>query len=673
LDAALSSFDQAIALNDDDGVAWYSRAKICGELGRVDQALAAYDKAIALNPGFVQAHFNRGVMLQQSQELDAALESYDRVIAIKPDHAEAHANKAFALYLLKRFDAALASYDKAIAMRPDHATAYLHRGNALKETNQLEAALASYDQAIAIKPDYAEVYSNRGSVLFDLHRIDASLASFDRAIAIKPGYAEAYFNRASVLRVIRRFEAAAADFEAAAALDPDIRFLPGARLEARMQTCDWGEFDAGVAEVATSIEGGKPASHPFAFLTFSGSPKLQRRAAEIWVRETCPADDSLGAIHPRPAHSKIRVGYFSADFRNHPVSFLTAGLIETHDRSAFEVIAFSFGPDGEDDMRRRLRRAFDRFIDVRERSDRQIAELARSLELDIAIDLGGFTEGCRSRIFALRAAPLQLSYLGYLGTMGAPYMDYLVADSIIVPPEYRQHYAEKLLYLPSYQANDSQRHIADRCFTRDELGLPDSGFVFCCFNANYKIQPATFAGWMRILTQVPGSVLMLSTDSATAVTNLRREALRLGVDPARLVFGARLPLPEYLARYRSADLFLDTLPYNAGTTASDALWAGLPVLTCTGESFASRVAASLLTTLELPDLITSTQAEYERRAIALATDAGRLAQVKQRLAVRRTTAVLFDTRRFARHLENGFRRIYERYQAGLPPEHTDSG
>jgi predicted O-linked N-acetylglucosamine transferase (SPINDLY family) len=549
----------------------------------------------------------------------------------------------------------------------------MHRGNALKEINRLEAALASYDQAIAIKPDYAEVYSNRGAVLFDLNRVDASLASYDQAIAIKPAYAEAYFNRASVLRAIRQFEAAAADFKAAAALDPDIRFLPGAGLEARMQTCDWGEFNADVALVGASIERGEAASHPFAFLTFSDSPQLQRKAAEIWVRETCPADESLGAIPRRSRHSRIRIGYFSADFRNHPVSFLTAGLIETHDRSGFEVTAFSFGPDGEDDMRRRLRLAFDRFIDVRERSDREIAELARSLELDIAIDLGGFTEGCRSRIFALRAAPLQLSYLGYLGTMGAPYMDYLIADPIIVPPEYRQHYAEKLLYLPSYQANDSQRRIGDRCFTRDELGLPASGFVFCCFNANYKIQPATFAGWMRILTQVPGSVLLLSTDSATVVINLRREALRRGVDPARLVFGARLSLSEYLARYRSADLFLDTLPYNAGTTASDALWATLPVLTCTGESFASRVAASLLTALEMPELITSTQAEYEQRAIDLASDAARLAHLKQRLADRRLTTSLFDTRRFTQYLEHGYRRIYERYQAGLPPEHTDSG
>jgi predicted O-linked N-acetylglucosamine transferase (SPINDLY family) len=673
LDGALASFDQAIALNHDDAVAQYGRGNVCKDLGQVEQALASYDAAAAINPTFAQAHFDRGALLQQIQKFDLALASYERAIEIKPDYAEAYANKALLLHHLKRLDAALAGYDQAIAIRPDQAPLYVHRGNALKEINRLDAALTSYDQAIAIEADYAEAYSNRGVLLYELNRIDAALASYDRAIAIKPDYAEAYFNRASVLRVIKRYEDAAADYKRAAALDPGIKFLSGACLEARMQVCDWSDFDAEVAHIAAGIERGEAASHPFAFLTFSDSPRLQRKAAEIWVRDTCLPDDSLGKIPKRAAPGKIRVGYFSADFREHPVASLLAELIESHDRSRFDVIAFSFGPKVQDEMRKRLERAFDRFLDVHGKSNLEIAALVRSLSIDIAVDLAGYTHGSRPNVFALRAAPVQVSYIGYLGTTGADYMDYLIADPTIIPPADRKHYSEKILYLPSYQANDSKRRIADRVFTRQELDLPATGFVFCCFNTTYKITPATFALWMRILTRVQASVLFLYADTAAAVNNLRKEARRRGVDPDRLVFGKRLPIAEYLARYRAADLFLDTLPYNAGTTASDALWAGLPVLTCVGETFAGRIAASVLRAIRLPELIAYTREQYEELAVELATDPQRLAEINQKLAANRLTEPLFDTRLFTKQLESGYSNIQERYQADLPPDHIHVG
>jgi predicted O-linked N-acetylglucosamine transferase (SPINDLY family) len=383
-----------------------------------------------------------------------------------------------------------------------------------------------------------------------------------------------------------------------------------------------------------------------------------------------PPDASLGAIGGHARGQKIRIGYFSPDFREHAVSFLTADLFETHDRSSFEVCGYSFGVDTQDAMRRRLELGFDRFIDVRQQSDRSIALLARSMQLDIAVDLGGFTKDSRPGIFALRAAPLQVSYLGFLGTMGAPYMDYLIADAAIVPAGDRVNYAEQILYLPTYQVNDAKRRIADKSFTREELGLPARGFVFCCFNASYKITRATFAGWMRILLRVPGSVLLLLAADDTVKSNLRREAVRGGAHPDRVVFADRLPMPEYLARYRAADLFLDTLPYNAGTTASDALWAGLPVLTCAGETFAGRVAASLLTGIGMPELIASTQDEYEDLAVALAAQPERLARIKQRLGAARRTALLFNTPLFTRALEAGYVAIYDRYQAGLAPQHV---
>jgi predicted O-linked N-acetylglucosamine transferase (SPINDLY family) len=400
---------------------------------------------------------------------------------------------------------------------------------------------------------------------------------------------------------------------------------------------------------------------------------LQRKAAEIWVRETCMADDSLGEIPQRAPHGRIRIGYFSADFREHPVARLVAELIETHDRSRFEVIALSFGPEAQDALRMRLARGFDRFLEVHGKSHLEIAALARSLAVDIAVDLGGYTHNSRPEIFALRAAPIQVGYLGYLGTMGAPWMDYLVADTAIIPAGEQQHYSEKIIYLPSYQVNDSRRRIGTRTFARRELGLPPAGFVFCCLNSIHKITPATFGVWMRIIRRVERSVLFLCTDSQAARRNLLQEAQRRGVDAHRIVFGERLGLEDYLARFRTMDLFLDTLPYNGGTTASDALWAGLPVLTCMGQTFAGRVATSLLMGIDVPELITATAAEYEEKAVELGSNPQRAAELRKKLAANRLTKPLFDSRLFAKHLETAFATIHERYQANLPTAHIHVG
>jgi predicted O-linked N-acetylglucosamine transferase (SPINDLY family) len=367
---------------------------------------------------------------------------------------------------------------------------------------------------------------------------------------------------------------------------------------------------------------------------------------------------------------KIRLGYYSADYHEHATAFLTAGLFERHDRSRFELTAFSFGPPREDAMRRRVTAAFDRFVDVRSRSDQEVAQLSRELAIDIAVDLKGYTEGARMGIFAHRAAPVQVSYLGYPGTLAAPYIDYLVADETLIPSETRAFYTEKIAYLPhSYQANDRQRSIAERIFTREELGLPSRGFVFCCFNNAYKITPAVFDVWMRILRRVEGSVLWLLLDNERAAENVRREAEARGVSGSRLVFAPSMALPEHLARHRAADLFLDTHPYNAHTTASDALWAGLPVLTRSGESFAARVAGSLLKAAGLAELVTTTPEAYEALAVELATDPIHLAKLTVGLSRTRLAVPLFDTELFARHLENAYTQMYQRSVRGLSPEH----
>jgi predicted O-linked N-acetylglucosamine transferase (SPINDLY family) len=395
---------------------------------------------------------------------------------------------------------------------------------------------------------------------------------------------------------------------------------------------------------------------------------LHKQSAEIFTQKLYPADPTLGAIPKIPRHEKIRIGYFSADFRHHPVSMLTAELFELHDKSQFEIIGFSFGPEDKSPMRTRISQSFNQFIDINDMSDLEATKLARELEIDIAVDLGGFTQFNRTGIFALRAAPIQISYIGYLGTMGNQYMDYILADKTIIPEESKRFYSEKIIHLPSYQVNDSHRKIAAKVFTREELGIPQNGFIFACFNSNYKILPAMFESWMRILQAIEGSVLFLYSGNEWAQANLIREAEKKGIDSQRVIFGKQLPTDEYLARYQVCDLFLDTSPYNAGTTASDALWAGLPVLTLMGNSFASRMAASLLKAIDLPELITTNQSAYEDRAIELANNPQQLAEIKQKLARNRDSTPLFDTPLFTKNLESAYTTIYQRYQADLTPD-----
>lgn len=641
---------------------------IAAQTGDFARAVALFGEVLQLDPRNIAAHINKGNSLLALRQPAAAVASYDAAIALQPDQAPSHGGRGRALFELQRYEEALASHDRAIALKPDYAAAHFDRGRSLVELMRYEAAIASLDEAIALGFNPAGAWYIRGGALYALARFEQAVASYDRALALEPNAARAHHNRGNALFMLGEYASAIAAYDRAIALDPDGASSHGERLHARMQIADWRDFAAEVARLTARIERGEAASNPFAVLASCGSPSVQKRAARNWVREKCPPTGALEAPPPRARRDRIRVGYFSADFHAHATSSLTAQLFETHDRSRLELTAFSFGPDTGDDMRRRVAAAFDRFLDVREQSDIDIARLARSLEIDIAVDLGGFTRGSRPKIFALRAAPLQVSYLGYLGTMSADYMDYLIADGTIIPRAQRQHYAEKIVYLPSYQVNDSTRRIAQRPFSRGELGLPPAGFVFCCFNSTYKITPDTFDGWMRILAKVPGSVLLLLGGGAALESNLRREAHARGVAAGRLVFGGRLPPPEYLARYRAADLFLDTLPYNAGTTASDALWAGLPVLTCMGQAFAGRVGASLLEAVELPELITTSPQEYEALAMELATNPQRLAGIQAKLVGRQRTARLFDTAASARHLEEAYLRMYDRYHAGLPPE-----
>jgi len=669
LEAAVSSYDKAIKLESKNASIFFNRGNALRELKNLEASVDSYDKAVSLKPDYAEAYNNRGIALLELKQLDIAVLSFLKAIDLNPDYSEAYNNLGSALQKLKNSEDALASYDKAVSLKPDYAEAYNNRGIALQDLKQLDAAVISYEKAVALKPDYAEAFYNQGVALQGLKNLDAAVISYDKAIEHKSDYAEAYNNRGIVLQELNQFVAAIASYDKASALKPDYEYLFGIRFLARMCICDWQNFEINIQELSYKIQSKFKATTCFAALVLPICLADQRQMAETWSRGIHPFSPSLGPILKTSKKSKIRIGYYSADFHNHATSYLMAELFELHNKDSFEIFAFSFGPNLKDEMRQRVAQSFDQFIDVANISDKAIAQLSRELEIDIAIDLKGLTRDARLGIFSYKAAPIQVSYLGYPGTLGADYIDYLIADRILIPEESQNHYTEKIVYLPhSYQVNDRQKVLAPTLFTKDSLGLPQDAFVFCCFNNNFKITPGVFDVWIRILKAVDESVLWLFEDNTTVAINLRKEAQRRGIDPARLLFAKRLDLPEHLARQKLADLFLDTFPCNAHTTASDALWAGLPVLTCMGESFASRVAGSLLNAIGLPELVTETQTEYEVLAIELAKNPVKLKAIKDKLEKNRLTTPLFDTPRFTKNIETAYLKMFERYHTDLPPD-----
>jgi predicted O-linked N-acetylglucosamine transferase (SPINDLY family) len=638
--------------------------------GKLEEGVKIISRSLLINPNQSTAHNNCGNALKELKRFDEALASYDRAIELKLNDAEVYSNRGLTLQELKKTDEALASYDRAISLKPDYADAYFNRGITLHKLNRLDKALASFNRAIELKSNYAEAYFNRANVLRDLKELNKALESYDRAISLKPDYADAYFNRGITLHKLNRLDKALTSFNRAIELKLDIDFLLSYSLFTKMKLCIWDDLSQRLNELTKKIINNEKAALPFSMLALIDEPEIQKKTNEIYVKKECPTINVLPKIKRYPKHSKIRIGYFSADFHNHATMHLMAELFERHDKKKFELIAFSFGPDKKDEWRQRVLLCFDQFVDVRLKSDQEISLLARKMEIDIAIDLKGFTRDSRPNIFAEGSAPIQVSYLGYPCTMAADYIDYLIADSILIPEEKQQHYSEKIVYMPnSYQVNVSKRNISETSLMRHEFGLPNTGFVFCCFNNNYKITPTIFAGWMRILKAVENSVLWLFESNKAASKNLKKEAKKFGINEDRLVFATYTTVEEHLNRIKLADLFIDTLPYNAHTTTSDALRMGLPVLTCIGNTFASRVAASLLNAVNLPELITNTQEQYESFAIKLAMHPEKLNTIKEKLIKNLPTAALYDTQLFVRHLESAYLSMYDRYQKGLNPDH----
>jgi len=694
LDEALAAYRHAIALRPDHAEAFNNIGVVLQQQRKSDLALAAYERATELRPAYAEAHFNLGAALQVVGKPEDAAAAYRQVIALRPDITAAYNNLGAALQELGRHETALAAYAAAIERSPDYAEAHYNRGVMLQALNRPAEALAAYRTAVALKPGYIEAINNAGVVLQVLGRHeDASLAhrqvialspdhaeacnnlgaallaqsqfhealaALQRALAIKPDYPEAFYNMGNAWRELGELEGAVATYQKALQLQPDYADAFSQLAYHRWRACDWTDYEASQNRLLDMVRRRVARVPPFYLLSTPASPADQFACAQQWIAPLLPPAGEMFHHAPSEPRPRIRLGYLSGDFHEHATADLTAELFERHDRSRFEVVAYSYGRGDGSPMRRRLERAFDRFVDIAPLSHRAAAARVHQDGIDILVDLKGYTYHARPQIMAHRPAAVQVNYLGYPATMGADFIDYIIVDSFVVPGDQQPFFAEQLVHLPGcYQANDTRRHIPAAAPSRTDCGLPRDAFVFCCFNNSYKITPAFFDIWMRLLDAIRGSVLWLLAPNDLVMRNLRREAERRGVDPDRLVFAAIVPRSEHLSRHRNADLFLDTLPCNAHTTASDALWAGLPILTCAGATFAGRVAASLLTDLGLPQLMTTSLADYERTARELAREPQRLLPIRDALAQRRDQGTLFDCARLARRLEAAYLRMWE--------------
>jgi protein O-GlcNAc transferase len=637
-------------------------------LKRPIEALSAFERAIALDPAFAEAIFHRGEALAALSRKQEALACFTQIAPQMPtaDGASAFHNQGNLLFDLGRFEEALAAYDAAIARAPDLPVTHNNRANTLRVLNRLDEALVGYERAIALDPNYADAYNNHGLAQHYARRLDAALASFDRAIALRSDIAAAYYNRGVVLGDLKRPAEALASLDRAVALQPDHAQAASLAFELAARICDWRDRPRRARDLIERTLDGEFVI-PLVVLGACDDPDIHAEAARNSAR-LCPISSPL---LPAPTHTggRIQIAYVSADFHDHATARLMAGMFERSDRDRFDLWAISLGPSDGSAMRRRIEAAFEHFIDATRLSDQAVVDLMRRHAIDIAIDLKGYTRGHRVGIFAQRVAPLQVNYLGYPGTMGAGFIDYIIADRTIIPPDAAPSFTENIVYLPDcYQVTDSIRAVPAPMEPRAAYGLPENGFVFCCFNASHKFTPEVFAVWMNLLRRVADSVLWLLAEDDDARRNLRREATARGIAADRLVFAPALNYERHLSRLALADLFLDTWPYNAHTTASDALWAGLPLLTCMGASFPARVAASLLQAIGLPELVTRSLDAYEQLALDLAHDPDRLAMLRATLARNRTTSPLFDTQGFCRHIETAYTRMWERYRHGEKPQ-----
>jgi len=639
--------------------------------GQFSEAQAICQKLLQIAPKHPEVLYLLGVISYDAKAYDEAFHYVHQAKMLNPSNPFYQNLLGSTLCEKSKRDEAVIAFRKAISLKPDFAEAHNNLANTYLKQEKLNDAIASYQKALLIKPNYAEAHYNLANAYLKQEKLNDAIASYRKAISFRPNYAEAYQQLGSALNKQGDLDAAFDIYCKAFALNPKLDYLAGDIFLLSMQLCNWEHFQVLRAKLVDLVQA-DCLENPFTVVTLTDSLSLHRKAAEIYIKHENKTNIQQKSFPVREKKEKIHIGYFSSDFGNHPVTHLMIGLLESHDKNKYEISAFSFGRKKTDEWSERVASAVDHYIDVKSKSDKEIALLARSMGIDIAVDLNGFTGNSRPIIFAEKAAPIQVSHLGYLGTLGSEYIDYLIASTTLVPDNKKEFYTEKIAYVPNYMCIENKEEISSKTFKRADFGLPDQGVVFCSFNNNYKITPDVFCSWMKIIKKAEGSVLWLFVRNKTAISNLKIEAEKQGVDTARIVFAEVLPRDEHLARHNLADIFLDTYPCNAGATAFDALRMGVPIVTRVGETFASRIAASLLVAVDLPELVTATKEEYEALAVELATDPERLAALKQKLAKNLTTSSLFDAKLTTKYIEAAYTEMYGRYHAGLLPDHIHS-
>lgn len=658
---AIEFLTKAIKINDKSEIALYNIATAYTKIEKFLEAERYYKRTLVANPGNLKAISELAALEMRKGNFDSAINLSKTVLKEDPDNVKILRILGEAQRRIQLFEAAIESFDLSLQFDPACADTYNALGNIFYECGDLLKSETSFNKAIEINPSQWAAQISLGNILRDRGLYFEAMLAYDKALSIEPNSIFAIASKAQLWAVSNQHREAIEGFNKAYAIDPYFKNILGGIIYARLNLCDWQGLNDQIKDLQLMIDEGRKATEPFVELAVNDSPSMQLKTAQIYYQNMFSRIKAR-SLEVKSA-SKITVAYLSADFRLHPISYLMAELFEIHNRDHFEIVGISFS-SSEDRMQQRLSKAFDQFIQADGMTDKEVLDIADALGVDIAIDLGGYTQNSRFSLFAKRVAPIQMSYLGYLGSTGSDCIDFIIADKVIIPEESRKFYSEKIAYLPSYQVNDSKRMSSERIFTRSEFGIPEDAFVFCSFNNNYKILPEVFSSWMRILKQVPKSVLFVQVNNPTAKDHLMQEATDKGIDSGRLIFGSLLSPEDYLARYALADLFLDTYPYNAGTTASDSLWAGVPVLTCQGESFASRVASSILTSIGMPELIAKTIEEYESIACRIALSPGEIMHLKSKLSMNREITPLFNTKEFAINLESLYKNAFDQAKNG---------
>ncbi len=659
-DLGLQCLTQSLSINPNQASVHNNLANALRSLGENKKSDEHYQSAIQLDPSYLDACINRALLMRNIKGVRLAafwLEEQRLRFSERPNY---HMTLGLLLMDCELYELSLKAFERAIELLPSSAQAWYGKGNALRLLNCFEESIKSYQQALVLDPNVAEAWVNMGVVEQSLKHYETAIKCYDAALKIRQDSVNAHYNRALACENTWRLSEAVMGFERTLMLSPDYPYLIGRLHHAKMLICDWTDYQERLRGVTASVQSGARACAPFPFLAMSDDALLLSCCAQTYVSDQCPPVFDGWVPCPLDKNRRVRVGYFSADLRTHAVGFLTAGLFEAHDKNTFEVYAVSLGsaPDG-DSYRERIVNGVEHFVEASAMTDSEVVEMTRAFGLDIAVDLTGHTMDARTNIFAKRIARWQVNYLGYPGSMGASYMDAILADQIVVPQGDEAHYGERVIRLPNtFQINDHHRVIADG-HSRKFYGLPEDGLVLASFNSSYKLNPSTFDIWCRLLHASSNIVLWLLGENDAQISNLREEVAARHVNPERVIFAGRLPYAEHLARYAHVDLVLDTMPFNGGTSTSDALWGGAPVLTCAGNTFAARMSASLLNAAGLAELITHSATEYEKLATCLVNDPARITALKYKLKMLRNDCALFNTQGQVQNLENAYKALLE--------------